>query len=76
VHVVEVERASRAEQHLRRWRYEYLRRAGWAHEPAEAAACDLGWDLNALLELVGRGCPPALALRILDPVDGKDGQRP
>jgi hypothetical protein len=74
MHVVQPGARDRAEEHLRRWRYDYLRWAGLEHESAAMASRDLRWDLNALLELVGRGCPPALALRILDPVEGKEAQ--
>jgi hypothetical protein len=75
VHVVQAPSRDRSDERLRRWRYDYLRWAGLEHEPAAMASRDLRWDLNALLELVGRGCPPALALRILDPIDGKDVPR-
>jgi len=34
---------------------------------AQWVAADPGFDLHALLELVDRGCPPALAVRILAP---------
>ena len=36
---------------------------------ATRLARDGRYDLHALLELVGRGCPPALAVRILAPLD-------
>jgi hypothetical protein len=39
---------------------------------ADRLARDLSFDLHALLELVDRGCPPDLAIRILEPLD----QRP
>jgi hypothetical protein len=32
-------------------------------------------DLHALLELVGRGCPPVLAARILSPAEGEGARR-
>jgi hypothetical protein len=35
-------------------------------------AVDNRYDLHALLELVDRGCPPALAARILAPLDEID----
>ena len=31
-----------------------------------------GYDLHALIELVERGCPPALAIRILAPLPGEE----
>ena len=36
---------------------------------AEELACDWRYDLHALIELVERGCEPALAARILAPLD-------
>jgi hypothetical protein len=38
-------------------------------ELARRLADDRRYDLHALLELVDRGCPPALAVRILAPID-------
>jgi hypothetical protein len=57
-----------AERHVE-WRRRCLRRAGF--DPASAArlAEDFSFDLHALLELVDRGCPPDLAVRILEPLD-------
>jgi hypothetical protein len=54
------------------WRVDQLRGAGF--EPALAArvADDDRLDLHALIELVERGCPPGLAVRILAPLD-EDG---
>jgi hypothetical protein len=43
--------------------------AGFAVADAARAARDERYDLHALVELVGRGCTPALALRILAPLD-------
>jgi hypothetical protein len=51
------------------WRRRRLRAAGFAPELAEAVSHDCAMDLHALLELVGRGCPPDLAARILAPLD-------
>lgn len=51
------------------WRYERLRKAGLDTELAEALARDNAFDLHALIELVERGCPPRLAVRILAPLD-------
>ena len=51
------------------WRRRQLRESGF---PPRLAAC-LGrnprFDLHALIELVERGCPPELAIRILAPLD-------
>jgi hypothetical protein len=54
------------------WRRRRLERAGFEPRLADALATDRRTDLHALLELVDRGCPPALAARILAPLDGQD----
>ena len=60
------------------WATGRLRDAGLGPELAETVARDAANDLarildvTAILELVGRGCPPELAVRILDPIDGPD----
>jgi Patatin-like phospholipase len=54
------------------WRTERLRTAGLPDDLAPRAlriACDRSYDLHALLELVDRGCPAGLAVRILAPID-------
>jgi hypothetical protein len=56
------------------WRRERLLAAGFAADLAGRLAADCATDLHAVLELVDRGCPPALAARILAPID--DGGRP
>jgi hypothetical protein len=38
-------------------------------EPAEALSHDCDLDLHALIELIERGCPLGLAVRILAPLD-------
>jgi hypothetical protein len=38
-------------------------------ELAEAVSHQSALDLHALIELVERGCPPAVAARILAPLD-------
>ena len=59
-----------------RWRAARLERAGFNASLALRVACDPGSDIHGLLELVDRGCPPQLAVRILAPLDdGKDGSR-
>lgn len=55
------------------WRRETLIAAGFAAGEAERLAADVGLDLHALLDLTDRGCPPALAVRILAPLDEGDG---
>lgn len=57
------------------WRVALLSDAGFADEIAERVARDRGYDLHALLELVDRGCPPELAIRILAPLDGAEMSR-
>ncbi|HEY7603422.1 MAG TPA: hypothetical protein VH760_04095 [Gaiellaceae bacterium] len=51
------------------WRHDQLRRAGFPPSLADRAATDERLDLHAVIELVERGCPPELALRILAPID-------
>ena len=47
------------------WRREELERAGYSVEAAEALAARHDIDLHAAVELVERGCPPEIAIRIL-----------
>jgi hypothetical protein len=58
---------------LEDWRREQLRRAGFPDSLAARGAAERRMDLHELIELVDRGCPPDLALRILAPLD--DGRR-
>lgn len=51
------------------WRRDQLVRAGFPLPEARRLARDPRFDLHALLELVSRGCPPELAVRILAPLD-------
>lgn len=57
------------------WRRRMLRRAGVPPEPAGALARDTRYDLHALIELTERGCPLALAGRIVAPLDPRRGRR-
>jgi hypothetical protein len=57
-------------QTIEGWRERELRRAGFAPELAASVAREGEYDLHALLDLVGRGCAPELAVRILAPLDG------
>ena len=50
------------------WRVERLCTAGFEPPLAEALARDCRIDLHELLGLVDRGCPPALAARIVAPL--------
>jgi hypothetical protein len=62
-------RAPFSDPQVLEWRHDQLRRAGFPPPLAERAAADERLDLHAVIELVERGCPPVLALRILAPVD-------
>jgi hypothetical protein len=53
------------------WRRERLLEAGVAPEVAANLAWDCGVDLHALLDLIDRGCPPHLAVRILAPLEDR-----
>ena len=51
------------------WRREQLVHSGFSLPSAARLARDARYDLHALIELVERGCPPELAVRILEPAD-------
>jgi hypothetical protein len=51
------------------WRRDQLTEAGFPVSTASRLAGDPRYDLHALIELVERGCPPELAVRILAPLD-------
>ena len=51
------------------WRRAQLAQVGFSLPVAKRLARDGRYDLHALLELVDSGCPPALAVRILAPLD-------
>ena len=57
------------------WRRRRLLDAGFGIDLAEVLSADRRMDLHALLSLVERGCPPALAARILAPVEGEGARR-
>ena len=57
------------------WRRTRLARSGFPLSLAARLARDARYDLHALLELVDRGCPPALAARIVAPLDDVDEDR-
>ena len=52
------------------WRRGRLLTAGFPPHLAARLASDCRIDLHAVLELTDRGCPPALAARIVAPLDG------
>jgi hypothetical protein len=54
----------------RAWRARCLVDAGFTTSQSLRLAADDRVDVHALLELVDRGCPAALAARILAPLDG------
>lgn len=54
----------------RAWRARCLVDAGFTTSQSRRLAADDRIDVHALLELVDRGCPPALAARILAPLEG------
>ena len=66
------QRAERTAPEIVSWRRRQLVAAGFSPAFADRVAQDAEFDLHALIELVERGCPPALAVRILAPVE--DGQ--
>ena len=47
------------------WRREQLARVGYSREDASTLAERGDIDLHLAVDLVERGCPPALAVRIL-----------
>ncbi len=51
------------------WRRRYLVKAGVDPAVAGRIADDLRWDIHALMDLLERGCPLHLAVRILAPAD-------
>ncbi len=55
------------------WRRRQLLDGGFFLPLATVLAADGRVDLHALLQLVERGCPPALAARILAPAEGEPG---
>jgi hypothetical protein len=63
------QRDRRAAPEVFAWRLRQLRLAGFASALASRVARDAAYDLHALIELVERGCPPRLAVRILAPLD-------
>ena len=54
-----------------RWRRDHLVRTGFEPSLALAIAKDSRYDLHALIELVEQGCEPAIAARIIAPLDEK-----
>jgi hypothetical protein len=53
------------------WRREQLMQSGFRLPLADRVARNPRYDVHALIELVERGCPPELAVRILQPLEGE-----
>jgi hypothetical protein len=51
------------------WRRSRLRHAGCDARLAAGVAADMRYDVSAVIDLVQRGCPPHLAVRIVAPLD-------
>jgi hypothetical protein len=56
---------SEEEQRVLHWRWSELERSGYEPEQAFVLAGDSEVDLHLACELLGRGCAPETALRIL-----------
>ena len=54
------------------WRRLELVQCGFPGPLAAHVARDERYDLRQLIELVKQGCSPALAVRILSPLDGRN----
>jgi hypothetical protein len=52
-------------ERVERWRTAELMRVGFAGDDAVALAARTDVDLHQAIEIVQRGCPPELAVRIL-----------
>ena len=60
-----LEETTTDEQQIIEWRFEQLRRAGFDPELALDLALSPSIDLHQATDLLGRGCSPDLAARIL-----------
>jgi hypothetical protein len=69
----EVQR-ERHELELVEWRLGRLVQSGFSPRLASQVATDERFDLHALIELVERGCPPQLAVRILWPLEDRESR--
>lgn len=59
---------ARVEPAIEAWRRDLLTQAGFEARLARQLAADPAVDMHELLQLVERGCPPAIAARILAPL--------
>ena len=57
---------------VNRWRREQLVLSGFSLPLAARVAHDPRYDLHRLIELVERGCPAELAVRILGPIEPRE----
>jgi hypothetical protein len=64
-----IERHEIDQRRLAEWRRDQLTGAGFSLPLAARIAGDPRYDLHALIELTERGCPAALAARILAPLE-------
>jgi hypothetical protein len=55
------------------WRRDRLADAGFPRDVALRLANDRRYDVHALIELLERGCPPELAVRISAPLEDETG---
>jgi hypothetical protein len=67
------QRDQRGAPEITSWRCRQLIASGFPPSLARRVAHDSSYDLHALIELVERGCPPPLAVRILAPLDEEAG---
>ena len=61
--------AARETHQLVAWRRDQLAASGFPLPIASRVARDSRYDIHTLIELVERGCPADLAVRILAPLD-------
>ncbi len=64
-----IDTRDRTRDDVRGWRREQLLHAGFSVALAGLLAADPRFDLHVLIELVERGCPPELAVRIVSPLE-------
>ncbi|HJQ74462.1 MAG TPA: hypothetical protein VJ814_06220 [Gaiellaceae bacterium] len=61
--------AKRRTTQIVNWRRTELLHSGFPRSLADRVARDERYDLHQLIELVEHGCTPALAVRILSPIE-------
>lgn len=74
-HQLDMKTATSTEHHrddVFAWRCSQLVRSGFPHRLAAQVATDGRYDLHRLIELVEKGCPQELALRILAPLEADE----